>query len=278
MCKKFILLGFCFYNSAINSITPNHARLFTAAAIIAASKLIMSGYNLTDIQQVSAEVQEFFDKESEGKVRKSYRLFISNYSGSYNCAVVAGNHIIIGDGCHMLLSQALRNSDNPESKEIIDAFKGIHDHEVLGHFNNYHRDLKAPFLGGTFFVFDMSWDYVRPKLENIFLKTGEFNNAMLLRHGVIKLFLPVCAFFLTYSTFKSEFKLFEKHADSCVRNDLDVLTALEKYFRAKAAIKESLISRLKDIFFDPHPSDKSRADYFKRRIEKLQKETPNAAN
>ena|SRR3990167_10116054 len=279
--RRSLLLGLCFFNLAINSITPNQVRLLTVAAMFGVSQLsdiIISNYNLADIKPVSAEVQEFFYKESEGKARKSYRLFISNYSGHYNCAVVAGNFIIIGDGYHMLLSHALRNSDNFEFKEIIDDFKGLHDHEVLGHFNSYHHNLRAPFLAGTFLVFDISWDCIRPKLESIFLKSGEVGNAMWLRRGTIKLFMPLYIYLLMYSAFKSEFKLFEKHADSCVRDELDVLIAQEKHFRARAAIKESLISRLKDLFFDPHPSDKSRADYFKRRIEKLQKETYNSAN
>lgn len=168
-----------------------------------------------------------------------------------------------------------------KTTDDLNLFKGILDHEIT-HLNNYDRYRKPLLISATCTIMTTAWLNIRSKLEQSFtqhvpLAPNTLKGAALIgRRWFIKLAIPtilyVGAYFASRQLIK---KTIEAQADAGVRDDIDVLTQMEEFFRDHAywKRKDSYIEQLITEFFDSHPSHESRADYFAQRIENLKNST-----
>jgi hypothetical protein len=187
---------------------------------------------------------------------------------------------------YKLDKQPTKKIINEQEMQVVKArmnlFKGILDHE-MGHLNHYDRYRLPIMLGVSMLGMEYFWSTIRPRLESNFklsdsLGSGTVKKAALMGgHWIIKLVAPTVlytgAFFAARQLAK---KTIEAQADANVRDDLGVLTEVEQYFRKRAVKDEEWnsdapVMKAMFQFFDPHPSDKRRANYFAHRVEELKK-------
>jgi hypothetical protein len=167
-----------------------------------------------------------------------------------------------------------------DTTDDLNLFKGILDHEIT-HLNNYDSYREPLLISATCTIMGASWLKMRSKLEQSFTQHAPHapntlkGAALIGRRWFIKLVIPTALYVGTYfATRQLIKKTIEAQADAGVRDDIDVLTQMEKMFRARAEWKsDSYIEQLATEFFDSHPSDESRADYFAQRIENLKNST-----
>lgn len=174
-----------------------------------------------------------------------------------------------------------------KNRKQLNLFKGILDHE-MGHLNHYDRYRLPILLGGSFIGMEYFWSNVRPHLESNFKVSTPLgpsmikNAALLSSRWFIKLAAPTAlytgAFFAARQLAK---KTIEAQADASVRDDLDVLTAVEQDFRERALIEarwtsDSVVMKTLSQFFDSHPPHEKRANYFAHRINLLKNKELNS--
>lgn len=166
-----------------------------------------------------------------------------------------------------------------EIKRRMDLFKGILDHE-MGHLNHYDRYRLPLILFGSVLGMEYLWEKIRTRAESNFKKSTLISSSTIKNvahiggNWLTKLVIPTalytCTFFAARQFSK---KSIEAQADANIRDDLDVLTEMERFFRqeAKESRKRSTVIKSLSVFFDTHPSDENRADYFSHRIDELKK-------
>lgn len=169
-----------------------------------------------------------------------------------------------------------------KNQQQLNLFRGILDHEMT-HVRNYDCYRLPLLLSGSCVITETSWQLIRNKLELHFknhkINDTTFKGIMCIGgRWIVRLAVPTALYTTAFFTVRQVIKkTIEAQADAGVRDDIDVLTAVEKCFRDRAKDDEfeSKFFKLLNTFFDSHPSDRARADYFLERIDNLKKDNKN---
>lgn len=174
-----------------------------------------------------------------------------------------------------------------KNKARLNLFKGILDHE-MAHLIYHHAQLRFLILFWAFIGMERIWSKIRDQLESNFKKSAIGPSSKIKKVVIVggrwltKLVAPTALYTGTFFATRQLIKqTIEAHADANVRDDIDVLTEMEKMFRESAARPSNNVAILRylDMFFDSHPSDESRANYFSQRIKELEeRNSPSPTN